>query len=194
MVFLYLFTIISFLLLFTIKYVRFLRAYYTQKTLTRLRDLRHDASLYLTEYNDVATPEGKREVRDLVSVIDHSIHHFDSAVKEQFMTFKGMKKMIIAISYSSNKIKQIEVYKDSNLVDYRQKFAKALLAAFNGVPFGRVRILFAFGKTILEFLVAIGIAKLQKYISIISTLETNYKEDLITSGKAKKHNLQPEFC
>jgi hypothetical protein len=154
-----------FLIIFAIvQYLYFIKTYYTNSAIIKLRNLEHEAVLYLSENIKGLSVVEAETLRNFISMVTASISMINSLGSMNFKIVKGVVVVIIALVNQIRKVEKKAIPGNIKLEYFSKKYWSALSESMEAIPFLRARSIYLIIKFISGVLVSIGVDKCKKYI------------------------------
>jgi len=156
-------------------YFAFIRIYYTNKSLNEFREIRHDATMFLSENVRTLPLQELKEYQKFVIFMDGVVSNFDKA-KVGLTTFSSVSSRIVFSSMRS----PVENVPDQ-LKKYIIRFSGGLHTIFKAIPFFNLRIILVGTMIILRILIGFGFYRLKAKLRKLEQL-INIRNDISNHG------------
>lgn len=156
------------LILALIAYNYFLsRKYYLDSAIYELRQSKHDIILYIGNHEKQMNDRELKEIRGLLSMVNHTLSAFTKISENKFSTLKVVIREVIV---SSNKLDKPADGIFEKHQDLLKHYTRGFTMAIQTIPFIKIRLIIKIAKVLLIVLVALGIEKARFYLKKIEQL------------------------
>jgi hypothetical protein len=154
------------------QYLYYNRQYYVDSSISKFRELRHEALISLSEKIEGDTQLSEIEqYHDFLSNLDAVIENFKE-VENHFTRFDSIKVIYRNIIFSSHKYDEIKSGHLEILNKQKTKFINAISDLFRAIPFFNIRMISHLTIVILSVLVRLGFKKVSRTIYRINNLDS----------------------
>ena len=176
-----LFYITSFIIFLSIlihQYVTFIRIYYSNLTLQKLREINYDATLFLSENAKENMSINSIDLyRGLIAILGHTISEAE-ALNNNFIRFKDLKIIFVSFNLLAREKGTLSIAIDGNTLakKYVVSIQDAINTSIKAIPFFFWRLFFYAIKSIIyHLLVKAGFKSLKTELESINSILAFYK-------------------
>lgn len=158
------------------QYLTSIRLYYMSECITKLRDAKHEAMLYLIEKGPELPQKDADELRHFIGVTTASVSYMSSP---RYVKILSIKQVFNGIILSNEKIKTVPSTENKEIRKFKGMFVEAVFTSLNAVPFFKIRLVVYAVKVVVFFLTKAGLMKLKQYAAFDKFLQA---EENITNN------------